>query len=47
MMMLMDDKICHFSLKDANAARKVVGKKQMNKIPALREQVLEQAASPH
>lgn len=46
MMMLMDDNICHFSLKDANAARKIVGKKQMNKIPALREQVLNQAASP-
>lgn len=46
MMMLMDEKICHFSLADANAARKIVGKKQMNKIPALREQVLNQAASP-
>jgi DNA polymerase-3 subunit alpha len=46
MRMLMDDKICHFSLKDANAARKIVGKKQMNKIPELKKQVLEQAASP-
>ena len=46
MQMLMDEKICHFSLKDANAARKIVGKKQMSKIPALREQVYEQAASP-
>ena len=46
MMMLMDENICHFSLKDANAARKIVGKKQMNKIPDLKKQVLEQAASP-
>ena len=46
MRMLMDKHLCHFSLKDANAARKVVGKKQMNKIPALRQQVLDQAASP-
>lgn len=46
MKMLMDENICHFSLKDANAARKIVGKKQMNKIPALRQQILDQAASP-
>ena len=46
MRMLMDEHLCNFSLKDANAARKVVGKKHMNKIPALRQQVLDQAASP-
>lgn len=46
MKMLMDENICHFSLKDANAARKIVGKKQMNKIPALKQQILDQAASP-
>lgn len=46
MRMLMDEHLCNFSLKDANAARKVVGKKQMNKIPALKQQVLDQAASP-
>ena len=46
MQMLMDPKICGFSLKDANAARKIVGKKQMSKIPALQQQVLEQATSP-
>ena len=46
MMMLMDPNICGFSLADANAARKIVGKKQMSKIPALREQVLNQATSP-
>ena len=46
MQMLMDPKICGFSLADANAARKVVGKKQMSKIPALQKQVLDQASSP-
>ena len=45
MKMLMDPNICSFTLKEANAARKVVGKKQMNKIPELREKVLTQAAS--
>ena len=46
MQMLMDPKICGFSLADANAARKIVGKKQMSKIPALQQQVLDQATSP-
>ena len=46
MRMLMDKDICNFSLKDANAARKIVGKKQMAKIPALKEQVLNTAKSP-
>ena len=46
MHMLMDENICNFSLKDANAARKIVGKKQMNKIPDLKKQVFIQAASP-
>ena len=46
MMMLMDKNLCNFSLKDANAARKIVGKKQMSKIPALKEQVMAQAARP-
>ena len=46
MTMLMDDKICGFTLKEANAARKIVGKKQMSKIPELREKVLHDATSP-
>lgn len=46
MMMLMDKDICNFTLADANMARKVVGKKQMSKIPELKEKVLKQAASP-
>ena len=45
MRMLMDENICNFSLKDANAARKIVGKKQMSKIPDLKKQVFMQASS--
>ena len=46
MRMLMDNKICGFSLKEANAARKIVGKKQMAKIPELHQQILDKATSP-
>ena len=46
MRMLMDKNICNFSLKEANAARKIVGKKQMAKIPELHQQVLDRATSP-
>lgn len=46
MTMLMDENICHFTLAEANAARKIVGKKQMSKIPELQKKVLDQAASP-
>ena len=46
MMMLMDKNICGFSLAEANAARKIVGKKQMDKIPELHQKVLDTAASP-
>ena len=45
MRMLMDENICGFSLAEANAARKIVGKKQMSKIPALKQKVLESAKS--
>lgn len=45
MRMLMDDKICGFSLKEANAALKIVGKKQMAKIPELHQQILDKATS--
>ena len=45
MKMLMDEKICNFSLAEANAARKIVGKKQMAKIPSLKEKILKQATS--
>lgn len=46
MTMLQDPNICGFTLAEANAARKIVGKKQMNKIPELREKVLNSAKSP-
>ena len=45
MLMLMDKDICNFSLADANNARKIVGKKQMSKIPELQQQVLTSAKS--
>jgi len=45
MMMLMDEDICHFTLAEANAARKIVGKKQMSKIPELKEKIMNQASS--
>ena len=45
MRMLMDENICNFTLKEANAARKIVGKKQMDKIPELKHSVLKKAAS--
>ena len=35
----MDKDIANFTLAEANAARKVVAKKQMNKIPQLRQQL--------
>ena len=42
---LMDEDICGFGLKDANAARKIIGKKQMSKIPELRAKIKECAKS--
>ena len=45
MTMLMDENICNFTLAEANMARKIVGKKQMSKIPELRDKVLSQAKS--
>lgn len=45
MKILQDPKICGFTLAEANTARKIVGKKQMNKIPELRDQVYNQATS--
>ena len=45
MLMLMDPDICGFTLAEANGARKVVGKKQVEKIPELHEKILRQAKS--
>ena len=38
----MDEKIAHFSLKEANAARKTVAKKHMEEIPTLKEKFISQ-----
>lgn len=43
MLILMDENICHFTLAEANFARKLVGKKLMDKIPELHAKVLTQA----
>ena len=43
MLILMDENICHFTLAEANQARKIVGKKLMDKVPQLHEKVLSQA----
>ena len=45
MLILMDKDICGFTLAEANAARKIVGKKQMDKIPELEKKVLDSARS--
>lgn len=45
MLILMDKEICNFSLRDSNAARKIVGKKQMDKVEGLHQQVLSSASS--
>ena len=37
MLLCMEPKLAHFSLAEANAARKVCSKKQLNKIPELKE----------
>ena len=43
MKVLMDEELCGFSLFDANQARRVVSKKKMDKIPALKEQIFSTA----
>lgn len=45
MLSLMDKNICGFALKDSNYARKIVAKKQMSEIPALKTKILETAKS--
>jgi len=47
MMILMDKDICGFTLKEANDARKICAKKQMNRIEELHQKVLERATSPN
>lgn len=43
MKVVMDENLCNFSLKEANAARKCVSKKKMSEIPTFREKVLSSA----
>ena len=45
MTMLMDPDICGFTLGEANTARKIVGKKQVSKVPELHAKVMKQAKS--
>lgn len=45
MTILMDENTCGFTLAEANAARKLVAKKQMDKISEFKEQVLSRAKS--
>ena len=45
MLYLMDKNICSFTLAEANSARKIIGKKLMNKIPELKEKVFSSAKS--
>lgn len=43
MLILMDSEICNFTEGEANVARKIIGKKQMDKIPELKEQIFDRA----
>lgn len=45
MLIVMDPDICGFTLAEANDLRKVCAKKQMNRIPEMREKVISQAKS--
>ncbi len=47
MQILMDPDIAGFSLKDANDARKIVAKKQMKRIPELRQKVYDAIGDQH
>ena len=42
MLVCMDEKIAHFTLKEANAARKIVAKKDIKKVPELKKKFLSQ-----
>ena len=43
---LMDKDICGFTLAEANAARKIISKKKMSKLPKLKEDIMKKATSP-
>ena len=42
MMVCLDPELGHFTLKEANGARKIVAKKKMSEIPALKEKFVSQ-----
>ena len=46
MTILMDPDTCNFSLAESNAARKIVAKKQMDKVSELKNKILERAKRP-
>lgn len=46
MLILMDENTCGFSLGESNTARKIIGKKQLDKVDGLHEKILKQAKSP-
>lgn len=47
MLVLMNEGIANFTLAEANAARTIVGKKKMDKIPELKQQMYEKMESKH
>lgn len=47
MMLLMDQRICNFTETEANGARKIIGKKLMDKIPELKQKVFDKAICSH
>lgn len=46
MRIVMDDRVCGFSLSESNATRKIVAKKHMDEIPTLHQKILDRATSP-
>ena len=46
MRMVMDENICGFSLAEANELRKVLAKKQVQKIPLMRDKINQRASTP-
>ena len=46
MTILMDKNTCNFSLAESNAARKIVAKKQMDKVSELKDKILSRATRP-
>ena len=46
MTILMDPDTCNFSLAESNAARKIVAKKQMDKVSELRDKIISRAKRP-